>query len=93
MTHNFIIQKNNFKDTDNKPDYRIVAKDGEEFVTVGAGWKKQDKAGNAYISCTLSKSFNGKPGYRIASEAPESPQSDDNSGSGGNVPVGDEIDF
>ena len=70
---NFIIQINKFKDSDTKPDYRIVAKEGEEFLEIGAGWKKQDSSGKAYISCSLSKPYNDKKGYEIVQEgAPES---------------------
>lgn len=65
---NFIIQKNSYKKNDNEPDYRLVAKDGDEFISCGAGWKKTDKNGNAYISCSLSRPYGDKPGYNLVSE-------------------------
>lgn len=68
---NFILQKNKFKDTDQKPDYRLVAKEGDDFVEIGGGWKKQDKNGDVYVSCTLSKTHGEKKGYKIVTEEEE----------------------
>lgn len=73
---NFIIQINKYKENDNQPDYRIVAKDGEEFVEIGGGWKKKDKNNSPYISCSLKNTYQDKAGYEISTEMPSNSQND-----------------
>lgn len=58
MTYtNFSIFKNKFKkEGSTQPDYKITAKDElGKFVPIGAGWIKESKSGDKYISCKLSE--------------------------------------
>lgn len=68
MIKTFVIQANKYKETDSQPDVRAVGKDGEEFVEIGAGWKKQDKNNKPYISVQLSKEYGDKEGYVVITE-------------------------
>ena len=43
------FEPNTEKKTDKAPDYRVTAGDLE----IGAAWKKESEAGNAYLSVTL----------------------------------------
>lgn len=52
---NFQIFKNKYKKADNQPDYKISAKIDDKYVEIGAGWKKEMKNGEVYISCKLSE--------------------------------------
>lgn len=48
------IEKNAEKDTDGKPDYRIVA--GETSTEIGGGWiRKAKNSGREYVSITLAE--------------------------------------
>jgi uncharacterized protein (DUF736 family) len=60
----FLIFKND-KKNDKEPDYRLSAKIGESFVEIGAGWIKDGKNGNKFISCQFSKPFKDRKGYHI----------------------------
>lgn len=54
---NFQIFKNKFKkEGSTQPDYKISFKNETSgaFEEIGAGWKKEMKNGEAYISCKLS---------------------------------------
>lgn len=70
MITNFSIWKNKDKKTDTQPDYRIAAQINGDFVEIGAAWKKESKGESAenYISCSLSKPYKEKSGYRICEE-------------------------
>lgn len=57
---NFVIFKNEYKEKENQPDYRVRTKDGEEYVDWGACWAKQGSKGQ-YLSCTKSKPMDKKP--------------------------------
>ncbi|MEM9422546.1 MAG: DUF736 domain-containing protein [Pseudomonadota bacterium] len=47
------IEKNREKDTDGKPDYRILA--GETSTEIGGGWiRKAKNSGREYVSITLA---------------------------------------
>lgn len=72
----FNLQKNN-KKTDKQPDYKISFQTEDTFVQGGACWKKQDKNGNTYLSCTLSDAWvdhtdpkNSRRGYHIEADKP-----------------------
>lgn len=56
--------KNTHKEGEKQPDYRLVAKDGDELVEVGAGWKKQGTKG-AFVSFKMKDPYEDKPGFRI----------------------------
>lgn len=45
------FQNNKTKDT--QPDYVVRAKVGEEFIEVGAGWKKTSSKGTMFLSLSL----------------------------------------
>lgn len=55
MIKEFIIFKNTKESKNPKaPTHRIMAKvDGEELIEIGAGWSKESKSGNKYLSCRL----------------------------------------
>lgn len=56
MYTNFQIFKNKYKQKDNQPDYKISTRDNDGmFIEIGAGWKKEMKNGEVYISCRLSE--------------------------------------
>lgn len=40
-------------DTDNAPDYRILAGEGDETVEVGAGWKRTGEKAGAYVAVLI----------------------------------------
>lgn len=52
MIKNFSIFKNKPSDNEKLPTHSISAKIGEEYVTIGACWTKEGKAGK-YLSCKL----------------------------------------
>ncbi len=57
MNESFLIFKNkDKKEGSNQPDYRVVMRDGDNFVTWGAGWIKDGKSGK-FISCQKNKPF------------------------------------
>lgn len=62
------IFKNNYKDNENQPDFKIMAKNGDELKEVGAAWKKQDKNGNTFLSGKLQEQYGEKPGFEIVEE-------------------------
>ena len=59
--------KNDYKQTDNQPDYKGKAKDGSTV----AGWLKKDKNGASYISlCFKTAEENAE--YKNNSQQPQS---------------------
>lgn len=68
---NFSIFKVKDHDGDEKkPTHSISTKIGEKYEYVGKCWTKES-AGGKFLSCSLDKPFNGKPGYTIEVELPE----------------------
>lgn len=66
----FSCWKNDKKETEKSPDFKLTVKDGEKWKVIGAGWKKM--AGDkSYISFSLSAPYKDKPGYRIVEEKPD----------------------
>lgn len=49
----FSLFKNN-KEKDTQPDYRLSAKVGEKFESIGGGWIKENDKGK-YISISVDK--------------------------------------
>jgi uncharacterized protein (DUF736 family) len=45
------FQNNKTKDT--QPDYVVRAKVGEEFIDIGAGWRKTSAKGTMFLSLSL----------------------------------------
>lgn len=71
MIKNFSIFKNNDHDgSENKPTHYLSAKIGEEFQRIGVAWTKEGKGGTKYLSCSLDKPYQDKPGYTIEVELP-----------------------
>lgn len=66
---NFTIFKNNFKEKETQPDYKINTKEGDEWVEWGACWKKQGSNGQ-YLSCSKSKPMD-KPAQQEEKINPE----------------------
>lgn len=58
---NFAIFKAKEKKSDKAPDYTISIKVGEHYITAGACWLKEGKAGK-YFSCKLSDGYTTKDG-------------------------------
>lgn len=54
MNASFALFKNDYKKAENHPDYKGkgTLEDGTEFDA--AGWIKQDKNGNSFLSCKIS---------------------------------------
>lgn len=68
MIKNFSIFKNNEHDGDEKkPTHYLSAKIGDEFQRIGVAWTKESKGGK-YLSCSLDKPYQNKPGYTIEVE-------------------------
>lgn len=74
MIKNFSIFKNKQSDNEKLPTHSLSAKIGEEFVTIGACWTKEGKAGK-YLSCKLQDVYvdhtdrtKTRKGYAIADE-------------------------
>lgn len=53
MIKNFSIFKQDNKGSEKLPTHAISTKVGEDYVTIGACWTKDGKAGK-YLSCKLS---------------------------------------
>lgn len=51
----FFIFKNKDKKSEKQPDYRVTKKVGEEWLPVGACWKKYDKNGEPFFSCVMDE--------------------------------------
>lgn len=70
MITQFTCWKNTDKSNDKSPDYRLSVKINDKWVECGAGWLK--KAGEkTYIAFSLSKSFQGRPGWELTPIFPE----------------------
>lgn len=65
---NFSIWKNDKKEKESEPDYRLTMKVDDKFVDIGAGWIKSTSEGKKYISVSLSKAYNGKNGWKLIIE-------------------------
>jgi uncharacterized protein (DUF736 family) len=63
----FVIFKNNNKEKETHPDYRISIKIGEEYVDGGGVWLKEGKNGK-FFSCKLNDAKNGRKGFSIKVE-------------------------
>lgn len=48
-----MLFKNDNKNEEKQPDYRVSAKIGDKFEPVGAGWKKTSPKGTQYLSVSL----------------------------------------
>ena len=73
--------ENNFKKGDKQPDHKLTMKIGDEFVEVGAAWKKEGKKGK-FVSLTLNGTFTHTPYKKPEAkfepqEAPNYPQQED----------------
>lgn len=77
MIKNFTIKSNNHKQKENQPDRILCAKIGDNWVDIGAGFIKNDKNGNKYLSVVLANHYEGttkeglpykRDGYVIVSE-------------------------
>ena len=74
MITSFSIWKIEYKDGEKKeksPDYRLTTKAGEEWVEIGAAWKKTTTDGKPYISCKLATPYKEKSGYQITEDKPD----------------------
>lgn len=73
MIQQFNIYKNDKKTTDAQPDYRMVAKEDDVALELGAIWLKKSKEGKTYMSCKLqeARTYNGKDydGYVLLKES------------------------
>ena len=68
---NFSIFKNQNKKKDTQPDYRLSTKIGDEYVDIGAGWKKTSKDGtSSFISVKLSDAYETRAGFHLEIEVP-----------------------
>lgn len=77
MIKEFIIFRNTKETTNPKaPTHRIMAKvNGDDLVEIGAGWAKESKSGNKFLSCRLqnvwvdhSDRTKTRKGFAIADE-------------------------
>lgn len=69
---NFSIFKVKDHDGDpKKPTHSISTKIGEKYEYIGKCWTKDGNNGK-YLSCSLDKPYNGKPGYHVEVDLPES---------------------
>ena len=66
MIKNFALFKNE-KKQENHPDYKLSAKIDDKYVEIGAGFIK-DGAKGKFISISLSKPYQNRPGYIIVEE-------------------------
>lgn len=66
----FSCWRNDKKENEKSPDYKLTTKDGDRWITIGAGWVKS--AGDKkYISFSLSKPYKEQSGYRIIEDKPD----------------------
>jgi hypothetical protein len=77
MIKEFVIFKNTKPSENPKaPTHRIMAKlNGEDLVEIGAGWSKESKSGNKFLSCRLQNVWvdhtdrtKSRQGFAIANE-------------------------
>lgn len=69
MIREFLIFRNEKKQPNSKePDFRLNAKQGEEWVNIAVGWNRVSPKGTKMISCVLAKPFKDKPGYKIVED-------------------------
>jgi len=61
-------EKSNVK----SPDFRLTAKVGEKFVTIGAGWNRKSAKGTPFISCLMAKPFKDLKGWHLEEDKNES---------------------
>lgn len=74
MIKNFSIFKVKDHDGDEKkPTHSISTKIGEKYEYIGKCWTKES-AGGKFLSCSLDKPYNGKAGYTIEVDIPETPR-------------------
>lgn len=72
---NFVCFKNAKKEKDTQPDYRLSAKVGSEYETIGGGWIKEGKDGSKFISFQLNKPNGARNGFQIlVDKAPLQPE-------------------
>lgn len=68
----FIIFKNDYKTEGSKqPDFKLMAKVGDNLEQVGAGWNRKTDKGKPMISCVLSKPYQDKKGYHLEVDTEE----------------------
>lgn len=62
----FIIFKNT-KQSDNPkaPTHRVMATIDNTLVEIGAGWSRESKSGNKFLSIRLKSPYEDKAGYSI----------------------------
>jgi len=83
MFKEFIIFKNT-KPSDNvkAPTHRVMATINNTLTEIGAGWSREGKNGNKFLSIRLKSPYQDKAGYIIAEEgsntSPNEPQDDIN---------------
>jgi len=69
MITGFSIWKNDKKEKDTQPDYKLSAKVqvGNEYIftDIGAGFVKETQGGKKYISCSMKKEYEDKDGFVI----------------------------
>lgn len=53
-----------------KPTHSISTKIGDKYEYVGSCWTK-DANGQKFLSCSLNKPYNGKPGFSIEQDIDE----------------------
>ena len=76
-----MLFKNTDKKSENQPDYRLVASEGDNLITVGAGWVKEGKQGK-FVSMKLQDAreyeYEGvkktAPGFKVVKEEAETPK-------------------
>jgi uncharacterized protein (DUF736 family) len=63
----FLIFKNEHKEKDNQPDYKMMLSFGEEegLVEGAALWLREGKTGKKFFSGKMSEAYGDRPGFKI----------------------------
>lgn len=64
---NFSIFKNDKKDNDSQPDYHLTHfdKETQQATRVGVGWIRESSKGTKFISVSLEKPYQDRPGFEL----------------------------
>ena len=70
----FIIFKNTKQGENPKaPTHRVMATINNTLTEIGAGWSREGKNGNKFLSIRLKSPYQDKAGYIIAEEGSNTP--------------------
>lgn len=73
MIKEFVIFKNSKQDNPKAPTHRVMARVDQDLVEVGAGWARESKTGNKFLSIKLKDPYQDKKGFYLEIEGNNTP--------------------